>query len=231
VVKNALRFLAVAGAQGLIGWASSIVSAGVADPKLRDYFLVGIWPVLIVSGTVVFVVWVWRGERVRGHTQGPAGPTGATGPTGSTGPTGPIEVGATGHTGPTGPTGSAQVQPAQAPQRLFIPPSVTPLYLMEFFEGNTDAQGQRSVADYVGKWMRVEGAVSNVQVFDTSAAVTCYLEKAGSVLAISIGMWFPEKSKESVKFLGRGDEIAVVGRIARLGRLEIELRDCELAER
>jgi hypothetical protein len=102
---------------------------------------------------------------------------------------------------------------------------------MEFFEGNTDAQGQRSVADYVGKWMRVEGAVSNVQVFDTSAAVTCYLEKAGSVLAISIGMWFPEKSKESVKFLGRGDEIAVVGRIARLGRLEIELRDCELAER
>jgi hypothetical protein len=142
------------------------------------------------------------------------------------GPT-PVEPAARGVPTPT-PTPTT-TKTAEEHHREFVPPSVTPLSLMSFFEGRTTAQGQQSVAAYIGKWLRFSGTVSNVQVFNSSAVVTCYVERSNpSVLEISISLWFLMSNKERVRLLSRGDPIVVSGRIERLASLDIELRDCEL---
>jgi hypothetical protein len=113
--------------------------------------------------------------------------------------------------------------------RAFVPGSVTPEYLFAFFEGHTTAQGQRSVSDYIGKWMRLAGPVSNVQVFIRSAVVTFLIQRGSLALFDSVSMWFPEASKETVRLLNVGDEIAVIGRIESVRKGDLQLQDCELA--
>jgi hypothetical protein len=212
MLRNLVRFLVVASAEGVIGYvASQVVIAGVESPQLRDIFLVAIWPLLIVSGTVMFVAWVWSGRPLVSTVGAP-------------------RDGSEAQSVLSHPASVPATHPiAQPANREFVPPSVTPLFLMSFFEGHTTAQGQQSVARYIGKWLTFSGTVSNVQVFDTAAVVTSYVDRSNpSVLEITISMWFLMSNKERVRLLSRGDPIVVSGRIERLASLDIELRDCEL---
>lgn len=117
---------------------------------------------------------------------------------------------------------------AEPEPRVFVPGSVTPEYLFAFFEGHTTAQGQRSVADYIGKWMPLAGPVNNVQVFTTSAVVTFLRQRGTRLLFDSISMWFRETSREGVMLLNQGDQISVVGRIESVSQADLQLQDCEL---
>jgi hypothetical protein len=129
----------------------------------------------------------------------------------------------------TGPTGPARVQPTQG--RVFVPPSVTPQYLTAFFDGHTDAQGQRSVADYLGKWMPFQGLVDNVHGYEKRVAVSCHVGRTpASAMPISVGLWFSGKWMQSVELWSQGDQIAIVGRIDNVERFRIDLKDCELTE-
>jgi hypothetical protein len=122
-----------------------------------------------------------------------------------------------------------QISPAET--RVFIPPSATPLFLTGFFEGHTSAQGEQSVSPYLGKWMRIQGPVGEVYTSDTYVDVVTYPDTAkgsASVLFITIRMRFSKEWHERVVLLSPDDEVAVVGRIENIGRLRIDLRDCEL---
>jgi hypothetical protein len=128
----------------------------------------------------------------------------------------------------THPTGPARVQPGQG--RVFVPASATPQFLTGFFEGHTDAQGKRSVADYLGKWMPVRGPVIDVQVFEKSVAVSLRMDKVrGRPLTISVVLWFSGEWMDRVKLLSPDERIAAIGRIDEITEWRINLRECELA--
>jgi hypothetical protein len=195
-----------------------------------------VWAVIlnVAHGHADGLVRAWKAEHPT-LIAGPPGPTGPTGPTGvgatgATGPTGPTEVGATGPTGPAGAAGPAQVPAARTGGRVFVPASATPKFLTDFFQGRTDAQGERSVAEYLGKWMPVEGPVRNVQVFEEKrVAVSLDLAPVESGdLGLNISLWFSGKWIERVKLLGPDDHVAAIGRIDEIRRLGVSLRECEL---
>lgn len=244
---RAMFWVGVAAVLAVIGGVPLAVALAQDVPEHRalsadGLFLIGCAIELIA---IVALVWAVILNLAHGHADyhieawkrehpvliGPPGPTGPTGVTGVTGATGATGVGATGATGPTGAAGPVQSQPATPLPRVLVPSSVTPQFLNEFFDNRTDAQGQRSVASYVGKWMPLEGEVTNVQVFDTSAAVTLYVERPGRpARPIGVGLWFPVNAIDQVGLLGPNDPIAVIGRITRISAYDMELRDCELTQ-
>jgi hypothetical protein len=115
-------------------------------------------------------------------------------------------------------------------ERVFVPTSVTPQFLNAFFEGGrTDAQGQQSVAPYIGKWMPYRGDVGQVQVFENRAVITSYID-IQQILRMSMGLWFEASLRERVGLQNINDPIAVVGRIASISHYEIALHDCEFVE-
>lgn len=119
--------------------------------------------------------------------------------------------------------------PADQPlARVLVPTSVDMHYLASFFEGHTDAEGKRSIAGYRGKWIPVDGTVTNVQVFSTSAVVSVYFERKSHPLRLYVPLHFDEPWVERVGLLRTGERIRAVGQIADVSEYEVTLNACEL---
>lgn len=217
--RNIGRFLAVAAAEGIIGYgAIESIKATVTPGVWRDAVLLAIWPLVIVAGTIAFVVWIWRGD---GPGAAPLLPQGKGDP---------VSAGIA-----SAPAATAVVPVvlpiAQPKERVFVPRSVTPLYLSTFFEGHTDAEGKRSVTEYMGKWISVRAPVSNVQVFDSFAIIHFYLDMptdSKAQLNFHVTADFAEKWKERVGLLRVDEEVLVVGRIQTISKWQLQLMDSEL---
>lgn len=117
------------------------------------------------------------------------------------------------------------------PKRVFVPPSVTPQFLADIFNSErTFAQNQLMVAPYVGKWLRLAGPVSDVNVMNTATTVTVswWDKDPNMLMPLTAKFWFVGESRDIVGLLNRDDQIQAIGRIDKVWGREIELRDGEL---
>jgi hypothetical protein len=62
MARRYFRTLGVYAAQGVVGWIAveSIKVAVAPDQPYRSIVLLAIWPLVIIAGTIVSVVWIWR---------------------------------------------------------------------------------------------------------------------------------------------------------------------------
>lgn len=100
---------------------------------------------------------------------------------------------------------------------------VTSEYLVAFFEGRTELQGQASVKGYIGKRMRVSGTIEEVHTNDR-LIVTLQRPTAMSFL------YFGSEWSDQFANLSQGDAIQVVGHIESVHRQGVSLENCQLAQ-
>jgi hypothetical protein len=110
--------------------------------------------------------------------------------------------------------------------RVFVPSHVTPERLLSFFEENTAINATELTKRYIVQWMPVTGALRNVtaygQVSFENAAPVTWFDYA------DILCYFRKDKIGDLKSLKRGDKITVIGQISRIGKLDLELDNCEL---
>jgi tRNA_anti-like len=113
--------------------------------------------------------------------------------------------------------------------RVFVPSNVTPERLLSFFEDNIAINATELTKRYIGQWMPVTGALRNVTAygqvsFEKNATPLTWFDYA------DILCYFRESKIDDLKILKRGDKITVIGQISRIGKLDLELYNCELVE-
>jgi hypothetical protein len=99
--------------------------------------------------------------------------------------------------------------------------------LWGLFAGLTDMQAGKVVEPLLGQWMEVAGLVRSVgQWTGTFSQVTFDRKDHHTIfLMFRDKSWLPRLSA-----LKAGDRLIVHGRIERIGRLDIQLTDCELVK-
>jgi hypothetical protein len=111
----------------------------------------------------------------------------------------------------------------QKPKRPFV--NMTPLDLVALLHGpQTHLQGQRRIAPYMGKWLRVAGEVDDVR--ETGDTVT--VNFAPSDDAPWVFLTFEGDMRPFVDHLNPGDHLAAIGQIAYIEARHIGLANCEL---
>lgn len=104
--------------------------------------------------------------------------------------------------------------------RVMVPASTTPEYLWKQFDGKTNLQGQKAVADYTGYWLSVTGKVDNV------FSKTALLEVGQPSKNIEVS--FSDAWLANLAMIQRGESLDVLGKITRIDTYVIYLEDCEL---
>jgi hypothetical protein len=137
-------------------------------------------------------------------------------------------------------SGSPDTEAAAPPQdqaRVFVPPNVTPEYLVGLFDDRTDVQAKTLVDPYIGKWMTVSGPLGNVGTRNDYFAQVTFQNKGmfeeGTRFEIHgvVFMYFRDpRSDERLAMLRPGTEITVVGRLERVTGIDVHLDDCELID-
>jgi len=115
----------------------------------------------------------------------------------------------------------------QDADKVFLPPSVTGEYLVNFYTVETSAAAQAAVAIYLGKWMHVSARIRDVSL-DTGVNerwALVHLEDDVRHLVFQ-GDWIPR-----VESLRRGDMIDAIGRLDKVQLHGVRLVDAELVDR
>jgi hypothetical protein len=110
--------------------------------------------------------------------------------------------------------------------RLFVGDNVTPKSLTAFYEGKTQLEGDRAVAPFKGKWIKISAQIKDIgssTIGTGSLMITASDESPMSVLMVFSREWDTRLS-----ILGRGDRITVIGMIRAIGVLVVILDECEL---
>lgn len=91
---------------------------------------------------------------------------------------------------------------------------VTIDYLMDLFVGRTEAEGQRLIAPYRGKWLRHAGSVVNVHEYGDRTQVCVYVTiKSLPGTGVIFINGYEHDWKERASVLKIGDEVAIEGEI------------------
>lgn len=88
-------------------------------------------------------------------------------------------------------------------------------------------QIDRITAPYIGKWMRFTGRVHNVVSLRQS---TMLFLKLGNNIATYAMEFETAAWADHLSLLAKGSDVAVLGKIAKIGSIELFLIDCELVE-
>ena len=101
----------------------------------------------------------------------------------------------------------------------------TPDEILHEFDNRTDIQGERAVQAYIGKWLRLEGTVSNVRdsIGGDTISVLLDNELIGIILRFGKTRWLSD-----VETIAKGDKIAADGQIADVERRFMGLDHCEV---
>lgn len=114
--------------------------------------------------------------------------------------------------------------------RVFVPESVSTTTLREFYANNTSVQADRLGAAYIGKWMKVDGLVTNVSRMG-SDEIGVSLSKSQNLLDAEalVTTWLVfNTDHERVEILRNGDKVTAIGRIERIEQFAVHLDNCEL---
>jgi hypothetical protein len=127
-----------------------------------------------------------------------------------------------------------EVKAADDQNRVFVGESITPEYLLSIFGEHTDIQSAKLTSAYLGKWMKVSGPLGNViSSAPTRAQLTFErpevpLAKRTWFYYTSLFMMFREPWIDRLSIMKSGDKLTVIGQIARIDKISIQLENCEL---
>ena len=94
----------------------------------------------------------------------------------------------------------------------------------EAIDNKTDMQVNKIISAYIGKWIRIEEAVSNVS--EREDEISVFTTRG---LAHRIFLHFDKKAwKEHLETIREGDRIIAEGKITSINSLWIRLRECEV---
>jgi predicted thioredoxin/glutaredoxin len=123
---------------------------------------------------------------------------------------------------------SALVRDAQSegetPDRVIV--NVAPEYLTGFFKEHTEAQANKLVSAYIGKWIKISGFVGDVGLSESFATVYMELPQCIAVYLQFNG----KKLMNRVEVIRRGEEIHAIGQIDRVSAATFRLKNCELLD-
>lgn len=107
----------------------------------------------------------------------------------------------------------------------------SPERIMTEVLGLTDAKAKAATAGYLGKWMKVDGAVYDVSALSGGGKYLVHLgvpRVEGMINLRPVMLNFAVDPRGFVAGLDRNDEITVEGRIDRINSRDVRLIDCEL---
>ena len=138
---------------------------------------------------------------------------------------------------PVPPRPRQSVPPANAaPPLIRMPPpskntarqvvQVTPTYLIGLFNGRTSMEGNRLLADFIGKWIAVSGRVNDVSEFSSDHLFVQVHDDTPDEVYVSLS--FRGEWADRASTMRRGDLIHVIGEIKEADRAGLALDPCEL---
>jgi hypothetical protein len=108
-------------------------------------------------------------------------------------------------------------------ERIFV--DATPAYLTGLLKDRLVIHGQKLVEPYIGKWLSITGAVTDVD-YDS---VTMRLDPLNSIS--SIYLHFDIKWKGHIHTLRENQQISVIGKIVKIELFHLTMVHCELIVR
>jgi hypothetical protein len=114
--------------------------------------------------------------------------------------------------------------------RAFLPSSVTIEFMAKLRNDLTGAQADKIVSTYVGKWMKISGAVGKTGIRNGEAFIALEPDRskpAREWLSEQATLWFLE-TNHAIETLEKGDLVEAQGMIEDVSDLGIILIRCEL---
>jgi len=113
--------------------------------------------------------------------------------------------------------------------RTFVKDDVTPKFLHRLLENHSDAEAEKLLEAYLGKWMMLSGLVNEVTVEESRKEVYVAIFPPGEEILVSLNFTLDWRNRLSR--LLPGNNITVVGVITKVDRISITMNDCELVHR
>jgi tRNA_anti-like len=111
-------------------------------------------------------------------------------------------------------------------ERIFVGVDITPQFLSSLHSGHTEVQAGKLLELYVGKWIKLSGAVNHVGKFEYGSSTVMFSTQ--SFDGVRVLMSFGAAWTERLSVLRLGNNINVIGRITAVDGLMVKLRECEL---
>jgi len=129
---------------------------------------------------------------------------------------------------PTAPPLPAPTAPSHKPGRDYVSAEITPEYLVGLYDGNTRLRADTLVSDQVGKWMRVSGALGEVQPSGKTDALVVFASRTKP----TIYMWFSSEWLARLALLSKNQNINVEGQLKTVQSYNatVILENCELLD-
>jgi hypothetical protein len=108
--------------------------------------------------------------------------------------------------------------------REFVPENVTFASLMALRSKSSGIAGDKLVASYIGKWIKVEGDLFESELLPQSALLSILPGKLGQP---HISLYFARET-DGLEVIGRGDMVTAIGRITHIASTGLVMVDCEL---
>jgi hypothetical protein len=116
--------------------------------------------------------------------------------------------------------------PARPAERVFI--DVSPVYLMDLYEGKTSVQGDALAAAYLGKWLRIHAPIKDVSFFSDHYSIS--LKVGTELLKDTAALTFGPSWNDRIAGLRKGEQISARGRIEKIDSMRVWLEDCEIVD-
>ena len=118
--------------------------------------------------------------------------------------------------------------------RVFVRDNITPSYLVNIFKDNIDIDATAQTKKFIGKWMKVDGAVYDTYTVGyNTVSLVLVLEPAydGDISRhCHVSMFFHEPWIEKISVLRRGDKVSVIGKIDTITDIRLKLENCEFKD-
>lgn len=138
--------------------------------------------------------------------------------------------------GTTSPATTPDVRTSKEEERIFVGASITPRYLLGFFEEHTGIQATQMTKPFVGKWMRLSGPLGEVLAPRPEYGAQLTFQKNDPkgetdwFRYVLIFMRFDPPWVDRLSILRRGDQLTVIGQIKTVEPLVLNLDHCELVD-
>ena len=121
-----------------------------------------------------------------------------------------------------------ETEPKKEVPREFV--DTTPEYLLSIRrrEGLSRVQTDKIIEPYLGKWMKVEGAVS--EIYKHTVWIEAGEERLGPTSRYHVMLGIDNEQTPKFHLLELGKQISAIGQIERVHWSEVELDHCELAD-
>jgi hypothetical protein len=120
-----------------------------------------------------------------------------------------------------------KAKPEPPADRVFLPKGFVPESLMKHYKGQTAARAKAVIAPYIGKWVRLDGALGDLDDRYENSLSVWFHDDATRIRA-TLSMHFAAKWKSHLETMQIGDPLSVMGRISSVDILWINLDDCEI---